>query len=52
MHVARINPDLPGYQIFNVFEGAKAAPYGFALRDALTGKYSLVNMQKKILDAA
>ena len=38
MHVARINPDLPGYQIFNVFEGAKAAPYGFALRDALTGK--------------
>ena len=38
MHVARINPDLPGFQIFNVFEGAKAAPYGYALRDALTGK--------------
>ncbi|MCQ2612482.1 MAG: rhamnogalacturonan lyase [Treponemataceae bacterium] len=38
MHVANINPDLPGYEIFNVFEGAKYAPYGFALRDAETGK--------------
>ncbi len=37
MHVANIDPDRPGYEIFNVFEGAKAAPYGFALRDAETG---------------
>lgn len=49
MHVARINPDLPGYQIFNVFEGAKAAPCGFALRDALTGKVSLVNIAEEDL---
>ena len=38
MHVANIDPDRPGLEIFNVFEGAKAAPYGFALRDAETGK--------------
>lgn len=38
MHVAVIDPDRPGFQIFNVFEGAKAAPYGWALRDAETGK--------------
>lgn len=38
MHVARINPDIPGFQIFNVFEGAKAAPYGWALRDAESGR--------------
>ena len=38
MHVARIDLDRPGYEIFNVFEGAKAAPYGFALREAETGK--------------
>lgn len=38
MHVAVINPDRPGYQIFNVFEGAKAAPYGWALRDGETGE--------------
>jgi len=38
MHVARIDPDRPGYQIFNVFEGGAAVPYGFALRDAETGK--------------
>ena len=37
-HVAKINPDRPGQQIFNVFEGAKAAPYGYALRDAATGE--------------
>ena len=37
-HVARIDPDRPGLQIFNVFEGAKEAPYGWALRDAATGK--------------
>ena len=38
MHVAHINPDKPGFEIFNVFEGAKEAPYGFALRDAETGE--------------
>lgn len=38
MHVAVIDPDRPGFQIFNVFEGAAAAPYGWALRDAETGE--------------
>lgn len=38
MHVAVIDPDRPGFQIFNVFEGAKAAPYGWAMRDAETGE--------------
>ena len=38
MHVANIDPDRPGLEIFNVFEGAKAAPYGYALRDAENGK--------------
>lgn len=37
MHVACIDPDRPGYEIFNVFEGAKSVPYGWALRDAETG---------------
>ena len=38
MHVARIDPDRPGYEIFNVFEGGAAVPYGYALRDAQTGE--------------
>jgi len=38
MHVACIDPDRPGLEIFNVFEGAENAPYGFALRDAETGE--------------
>lgn len=38
MHVARINPDRPGFEIFNVFEGASSVPYGYALRDAETGE--------------
>lgn len=37
MHVAKIDPDRPGMQIFNVFEGGCAVPYGYALRDAETG---------------
>ena len=37
MHVADIDPDVPGYEIFNVFEEGKHAPYGWALRDAETG---------------
>lgn len=38
MHVAEIDPDRPGKEIFNVFEEGKNAPYGYALRDAETGK--------------
>lgn len=38
MHVADIDPDRPGLEIFQVFEGAKHAPYGYALRDAETGE--------------
>lgn len=38
MHVARIDPDRPGLQIFSVFEGGAEAPYGYALRDAETGE--------------
>lgn len=38
MHVAVIDPDRPGFQIFNAFEGATHVPYGWALRDAETGK--------------
>lgn len=38
MHVAKIDPDREGLQIFNVFEGGAAVPYGYALRDAATGE--------------
>lgn len=38
MHVANIDPDRPGLEIFNVFEGGAAVPYGYALRDAGTGE--------------
>ncbi len=38
MHVAKINPDRPGLQTFNVFEGGAAVPYGYALRDSETGE--------------
>ncbi len=38
MHVADIDPDRPGLEIFNVFEGGASVPYGFALRDAQTGE--------------
>lgn len=38
IHVADIDPDRPGYEIFHVFEGAEEAPYGFALCDAQTGE--------------
>ena len=38
MHVGDIDPDRPGLEIFNVFEGATEAPYGYALRDARTGE--------------
>lgn len=38
MHVADIDPDRPGLEIFNVFEEGVNAPYGYALRDAESGK--------------
>ena len=38
MHVAKIDPDRPGLQIFNVFEEGKSVPYGYALRDGETGE--------------
>lgn len=38
MHVADIDPDRPGLEIFNVFEEGRNAPYGYALRDAETGE--------------
>lgn len=38
MHVAKIDPDRAGLQIFNVYEGATAVPYGYALRDAQSGR--------------
>ncbi len=38
IHVAKIDPDRPGYEIFHVFEGAAEAPYGYALCDAQTGE--------------
>lgn len=37
MHVADIDPDSPGLEIFNVYEEGERAPYGWALRDAETG---------------
>ncbi|WP_153017301.1 rhamnogalacturonan lyase [Alkalihalobacillus trypoxylicola] len=38
LHVANIDPDRPGLEIFMVFEGGQVAPYGYALRDAATGE--------------
>ncbi len=38
MHVAKIDPDKEGFQIFNVFEEGSSVPYGWALRDGATGK--------------
>lgn len=38
MHVGKFDPSREGFQIFNVFEGASAVPYGFAFRDAKTGE--------------
>ena len=38
MHVAKIDPDRPGLQVFNVYEEGLHAPWGFALRDAETGE--------------
>lgn len=38
IHVADIDPDRPGQEIFMVFEGGTWAPYGYALRDGATGE--------------
>jgi len=38
LHVADIDPDRPGLEIFMVHEGGVHAPYGYALRDAATGE--------------
>lgn len=38
MHVADIDPNRPGLEIFTVHEGGTWAPYGSALRDAATGE--------------
>lgn len=38
LHVADIDPDRPGLEIFMVHEGATSVPYGYTMRDALTGE--------------
>ncbi|WP_228080596.1 rhamnogalacturonan lyase [Streptomyces profundus] len=38
MHVADIDPDRPGLEIYTVHEGGAWAPLGYALRDAATGE--------------
>ncbi|WP_079475271.1 rhamnogalacturonan lyase [Marinococcus halophilus] len=38
MHVADIDPERDGLEIFSVFEGAANAPYGYALRAAENGE--------------
>lgn len=38
MHVGKFDPNREGMQIFNVFEGGASVPYGWAFRDAKTGK--------------
>ena len=37
LHVTDIDPNRPGLEIYQVHEGATFAPYGHAMRDALTG---------------
>ncbi|WP_309088730.1 rhamnogalacturonan lyase [Domibacillus sp.] len=38
IHVTDIDPDRKGLEIFMVHEGAAHAPYGYAMRDAKTGR--------------
>lgn len=38
IHVAKIDPDRAGLQIFMVHEGGVWCPYGYTLRDAATGE--------------
>jgi hypothetical protein len=37
LHVADIDPNRPGMEIYMVHEGGRYAPYGYAMRDARTG---------------
>ncbi|WP_440105139.1 rhamnogalacturonan lyase [Streptosporangium sp. H16] len=38
MHVGDLDPDRPGLEIWTVHEGGTSAPYGWAMRDAATGR--------------
>ncbi len=38
LHVADIDPDRAGLEIFMVHEGASSVPYGYTMRDAKTGE--------------
>ncbi len=38
MHVGDFDPDRPGLEIFNVFEGGQWVPQAYALRDSETGE--------------
>jgi hypothetical protein len=38
LHVANIDPDRPGMEIFMVHESGSRGPYGYTLRDAATGE--------------
>lgn len=38
LHVANIDPDRPGLEIFMVHEAGRWGPYGYSLRDAATGE--------------
>ncbi len=38
LHVAKVDPDRPGLEIFMVHEGGAGVPYGYTLRDARTGE--------------
>jgi hypothetical protein len=38
MHVGDFDPDRPGLEVWTVHEGGAWAPYGWAMRDAATGK--------------
>ncbi|MBW7457155.1 rhamnogalacturonan lyase, partial [Paenibacillus sepulcri] len=38
LHVADIDPDRAGLEIFMVHEGATSVPYGYTMRDARTGE--------------
>ncbi|WP_327581154.1 rhamnogalacturonan lyase [Nonomuraea sp. NBC_00507] len=38
MHVGDLDPERPGLEIWTVHEGGAWAPYGWAMRDAATGK--------------
>lgn len=38
MHVADLDPDRPGLEVYTVHEGGAWAPLGYAMRDAATGE--------------